>query len=60
MAFHRDSTADLVLFDSKISEPVRFLSSSDQPNWFEQITGIFSAVFGAISYRLGFSQSLIQ
>ena len=45
IAFHQGSDENMTLFDSGLSEPKRFLGSSDIPAWYEKIWPMISATF---------------
>lgn len=55
VAFHQDREGKMVMLDSKVSEPHRFLSSADKPNLLEKAWGYLTAPFRFLSYKLGFT-----
>jgi hypothetical protein len=54
VAFHKDNTGKMALFDSKFSDPDRFLSSSDQPTFWEKLIGYLQAPFRFLAFYFGF------
>lgn len=59
VAFHHQSAnSAITIFDSKISNMNRFLSSSDIPNFFERIIGYVMAPIKTIGFALGFGKQV--
>lgn len=56
VAFHQDRQGKIALFDSKFSDPERFLSASDKPSLWEKLIGYLQAPFRFIAFSLGFGQ----
>lgn len=56
VAFHQDRQGQMALFDSKFSDPERFLSASDKPSLWEKLIGYLQAPFRFIAFSLGFGQ----
>ncbi|MCL9683849.1 hypothetical protein [Legionella maioricensis] len=55
-AFHKDREGKMVLFDSHISDPERFLNSADKSNLLETVWYYFTSLFRVIQFKLGFGR----
>ncbi len=56
VAFYQHNGNKIYIFDSKISDPHRFLNSSNQPTFLEKIWGILISPFKSIALLLGFGK----
>jgi len=57
VAFHKDHDGRMAIFDSKFSDPERFLNSADKPNLPEKIWGYLTAPIRFIAFKLGFGHT---
>lgn len=54
VAYHQDLAGSRVIFDSKMSNPDKFLSSANKPGFFERFFAILAAPFKSLALSLGF------
>lgn len=58
VAFYEDTNKKMVIFDSKFSDPDRFLSTSNEPTLWQKVTGFFISMLNFIKISLGFGITL--
>ena len=58
VAYYQDKDHKMTVFDSKFSDPRRFLSTSSEPKWWQKLGGAIVSVFNFIRTSLGFGIKL--